>query len=309
MKRLFALLMVFMMLMPCIPAMAEDNISITIDGQAKVFDVMPVLINDRTMVPLRGIFETLGAEVGWEDSTQTVTAKKGEITITLQIENKIAKVNGKEIELDVPATLVSERTMVPVRFVSESLGCKVEWIDETQTVVITSATPEEPKEQTNVQKLLDGKKVLFLGNSYVYYGNCVLPNGRTAYTWADRSEDKGYFYQLCKENGAEVKVRNWCFSGHTIYDILDGPCTHNIECQGVFHENHIEDKYFDYVLFSPHAVGSEADRLEQTLEYMMNLFRSYNPDVKFICLGNHAVYGITNKGTKNINNKIKNRAE
>ena len=290
--------MVFMMLMPCIPAMAEDNISITIDGQAKVFDVMPVLINDRTMVPLRGIFETLGAEVGWDDATWTVTATKGETTVVLQIDNKTAKVNGKEIELDVPATLVSERTMVPVRFVSESLGCKVDWIDETQTVVITSHVKEETVTKTKAGELLDGKKVLFVGNSYVYYGNCVLPNGRTAYTWADRSEDKGYFYQLCKAHGAEVKVRNWCFSGHTIYNIFDGPCDHNIECQGVFHENHIEDKYFDYVFISPHAASGEETRLKESLAYVTDLFRQYNPDVKFVILGNHAVYGITNKATK-----------
>ncbi len=297
MKRLVALLVAFLMLTTCVTALAQSDIKIMIDGELKTFDVMPVMENDRTLVPMRGIFETLGAEISWDGETETVTAKKGDIVIVLQIGNKIVKVNGEEKELDVPAKLINERTMVPVRFVSESLGCTVGWVDETQTVVITSA-PEEPKEQTNVQKLLDGKKVLFLGNSYVYYGNCVLPNGRTAYTWADRSEDKGYFYQLCKENGAEVKVRNWCFSGHTIYDILDGPCTHNIECKGVVHEDHIEDKFFDYIIFSPHASGNEENRLIETFEYMKKRFSEFNPDVKFICLGNHAVHGVTNKGTK-----------
>ena len=110
--------------------------------------------------------------------------------------------------------------------------------------------------------MIDGKKVLFLGNSYVYYGNCVLPKGRTAWTWADRGEDKGYFYQLCKENGAEVKVRNWCFSGHTTYHTFNGPCDHNIECTGVVHEDHIEDKYMDYVIISPHASSAEQNNIE-----------------------------------------------
>ena len=72
MKRLFALLMVFIMLMPCLPALAEDNISITIDGQAKTFDVMPVLINDRTMVPVRVISESFGCNVEWDQENLTV---------------------------------------------------------------------------------------------------------------------------------------------------------------------------------------------------------------------------------------------
>ena len=298
MKKIVSLVLALLIFASCIPVVAQENINITIDGQAKVFDVMPVLINDRTMVPLRGIFETLGADVGWDDPTQTVTAKKGEITITLQIENKIAKVNDKEVELDVPAKLVNERTMVPVRFVSESLGCKVEWIDETQTVVITSATSEEPKEQTNVQKILDGKKVIFIGNSYVYYGNCVIPKARTAWTWQDRCEDNGYFYQLCKENGADVKVTNWCFTGHTTYNTFDGACDAGYECKGIFHENHLEDRYFDYVIVSPHAAAGEESAIEENLAYIEDFFRQYNPDVKFVCLGNHAVYGLTNKKTK-----------
>ena len=196
MKKVIALFLVFMLVLPCISVVAENNINITINGEAKTFDVMPVMVNDRTLVPLRGIFETLGATVSWDDATWTVTATKDETTVVLQIDNKIAKVNGNEIELDVPATLVSERTMVPVRFVSESLGCKVDWVDETQTVVITSPEKVEVV-KTAAGELLDGKKVIFIGNSYVYYGNCVINPGRTPWKMEDRNKDKGYFYQLC----------------------------------------------------------------------------------------------------------------
>ncbi len=298
MRRLLSVILAMLMLTSCVTAVAQSNINITIDGETKVFDVMPVLDNDRTLVPLRGIFETLGAKVEWDDATWTVTATKGDTTIVLQIDNKIAKVNGKEVELDVPAKLVSERTMVPVRFVSESLGCKVDWIDETQTVVITSAVEEEPKEQTNAQKILDGKKVIFIGNSYVYYGNCVIPRARTAWTWEDRREDTGYFYQLCKENGADVRVTNWCFTGHTTYNTFNGACDAGYECKGIIHETHLEERYFDYVIVSPHAASGEESGLEKNLKYIEDFFREYNPNVKFVCLGNHAVYGLTNKKTK-----------
>ena len=295
MKKVIALLLIFMMVLPCISVVAENNINITINGEAKTFDVMPVMVNDRTLVPLRGIFETLGAAVEWDDATWTVTATKDETTVVLQIDNKIAKVNDSEIELDVPATLVSERTMVPVRFVSESLGCKVDWVDETQTVVITSPAKKEEVVKTAAGELLDGKKVIFIGNSYVYYGNCVINPGRTPWKMEDRNKDKGYFYQLCKANGAEVQVTNWCFSGHTLYTTFDGPCTTNIECKGVDHEAELTERYYDYVFISPHASSGEEAGIKENFAYVVDFFKKYNPDVKIILLGNHAVYGINNK--------------
>ena len=293
MKKVLAIILSIMLLLPCFPTMAEDDINIVIDGETKNFDVMPIIDNGRTLVPLRGIFETLGAQVQWNAETSTVTATKGEITIILQIGNPVATVNGSEKTLDVPAKIVGGRTLVPVRFVSESLGCKVEWIGDSRSVVITSQLQSPVAENNKVKELLDGKKVIIIGNSYVYYGNCVIPKARTAYTWEDRIHDKGYFYQLCKENGAEVEVVNWCFTGHTMYNTFDGACDGSVECKGVFHESHLEDRYFDYVIVSPHASEGEERGVAKNFEYIMNFFREANPNVKFVCLGNHAVHGVT----------------
>jgi len=88
-------------------------------------------------VPLRPIFEALGAEVDWGQATQTVTAVKGDIIITLRIGSRTLLKNGQEIRLDVPAMIVGGRTMVPARAVAESLGTKVEWDQRTRTVTIT----------------------------------------------------------------------------------------------------------------------------------------------------------------------------
>lgn len=298
MKKVLAIILSIILLLPCFPAMAENGINIIIDGETKIFDVMPIIDNSRTLVPLRGIFEALGAQVAWNGETSTVTATKGDTAVVLQIGNPVATVSGKEVTLDVPAKIVEGRTLVPVRFVSESLGCKVDWIGESRTVVITSQAQSQVVVNNKVKELLDGKKVIIIGNSYVYYGNCVIPKARTAYTWADRSHDKGYFYQLCKENGAEVEVVNWCFTGHTMYNTFDGACDGSVECKGVFHESHLEDKYFDYVIVSPHASAGEEQNIAKNFDYIMNFFREANPNVKFVCLGNHAVYGITNKKTK-----------
>lgn len=86
-----------------------------------------VLIDGRTMLPLRTIFESIGAEVKWDQSTQTVTAVKNDTIITMQIHSKTVQINNQTHELDVPPQLLNNKTMVPVRFVSEALGAEVTW--------------------------------------------------------------------------------------------------------------------------------------------------------------------------------------
>ena len=116
---------------------AADDIKVLVNGKSLTMDQPPVLVNDRTLVPVRAIFEALGAKVDWNNDTNTATGELNGTTVEIQIENTVAKVNGKDVTLDVPAKLISDRTLVPVRFISESLGAKVDWEDATQTVVIT----------------------------------------------------------------------------------------------------------------------------------------------------------------------------
>lgn len=122
---------------------ANSEISVTIDDRPVYFDVAPQKINGRVMVPLRAIFEGLGASVGWEAATETITGKKGNTEITLRLNEKEAKVNGESVQLDSPAIKVGGRTLVPARFVAESLGADVKW-DETLKRVIISTGAEAP---------------------------------------------------------------------------------------------------------------------------------------------------------------------
>ncbi len=119
------------------PAPQATEISVLVNGTKLSFDQPPVSINDRTLVPLRAIFEALHAEVEWNDATSTVTAKRGGTTIKLAIGDKTLYKNNVPITLDVPAQLVNDRTMVPARAVTEALGATVDWDDATQTVIIT----------------------------------------------------------------------------------------------------------------------------------------------------------------------------
>jgi len=112
------------------------EVSVVLNGKALSFDVPPQIINGRTLVPLRVIFESLGATVDWNGATQTVTAIKGGTTVSLTIGSNILTKNGVGVELDVPAQLINDRTLVPARAVAEAFGATVGWIDATQTVTI-----------------------------------------------------------------------------------------------------------------------------------------------------------------------------
>ena len=134
---------------------AENDISVVLDGEKLAFDQAPVMINDRTMVPLRAIFEALGASVDWDENTRTVTSTKDGTTVKLTIgENKFYR-DGAAVPLDVPGTIVNERTLVPVRAISEAYNCWVGWDGRTQTVKISSVASEALRQyaKTNLSVL------------------------------------------------------------------------------------------------------------------------------------------------------------
>ena len=116
--------------------MAEDEIKVIVKDEQKVFDQMPLIKDGRTLVPMRGIFEALGAAIYWDDATKSAVAKKSGKTIALTIGEKSAVVDGEFKALDVAPEIINGRTMVPVRFVSESLGEEVKWDATSRTVSV-----------------------------------------------------------------------------------------------------------------------------------------------------------------------------
>lgn len=117
--------------------LADNGITVKIDGQAVAFDVSPQIINNRTMVPMRKIFETLGATVEWDQNTKTVTSTKDGTTVSLTIDNPNMNVNGNVVTLDTPACIVDNRTLVPVRAIAEAFQTVVNWDESTKTVSIS----------------------------------------------------------------------------------------------------------------------------------------------------------------------------
>ncbi|PKM42081.1 MAG: copper amine oxidase [Firmicutes bacterium HGW-Firmicutes-8] len=98
-----------------------------VNGKQLKFDVPPVNQNGRVLVPLRSIFEELGADVRWDEQTQTITAQLGVTELILHVGKDEAEINGERITLDVPPQIKNGRTLVPLRFVSEALGAEVKW--------------------------------------------------------------------------------------------------------------------------------------------------------------------------------------
>lgn len=126
-------------LMACAAISQAQIIRATVNGTPVMFrDQQPTMINGRVMVPLRGVFEHMGANVDWFPETRTVIAKNASTEIRLPVGSMTAWVDGRSVPLDSPAILRNGRTMVPLRFTAEALNANVDWIAETRTVAIST---------------------------------------------------------------------------------------------------------------------------------------------------------------------------
>lgn len=161
MKKVLSLLLVLVLLTTCVGA-----VSLYVDTDLVNTDVPPTIVNSRTLVPVRAIFEALGATVEWDGVTKTATGTLGDTVVVIQINNTTAYVNGEAKTLDVPAQIIDSRTMVPARFVSEALDCDVTWDGATKTAAVA--------------KELKGQKIYVTetGKRYHYDDSC---NGGTYY--------------------------------------------------------------------------------------------------------------------------------
>lgn len=129
-----ALLMCFAVSL--MPAAASGDISIYLNGGQMSFSEAPYMKNDRVMVPMRDIFEKLGASVEWNDGAQSVKAQKGGVSAVIVINSEFMNVNGSDVKLDAAAELKNDKTFVPLRAVSEMFGCEVRWLDGENRVDI-----------------------------------------------------------------------------------------------------------------------------------------------------------------------------
>ena len=157
----------------------------------------------------------------------------------------------------------------------------------TEAPTETTAAPTTPQSSIDA---LDGKRILFVGNSYTYYGRIVHTQPGV---WAqeERNDNRGMFYYLCREKGIDVSVTNWTFGGHDLTDSLGHSCSMTDEsCYQLDHLSYLTDPVYDYVCLQPYFEDEYAGDMVTHLQPFMDFFREANPDVKFLLLVPHATF-------------------
>lgn len=195
-------------------AAAERPISVTFNGHPVWFDVQPQIVNGRTLVPFRAIFQDMGATVSYDQGTQKVTATRGGTTIELTIGSATAYVDGSARTLDVPPEIRDGRTLVPVRFISEAVGARVDWDDANRRVVITD--PDWPRRGGSVALAMwsapEGKYNAItytayydgLINNLIYDGlyrldDKLSPQPNLATHWETSADNRTYTFYLRRD--------------------------------------------------------------------------------------------------------------
>lgn len=158
-------------------------------------------------------------------------------------------------------------------------------------------TPNDPEVIS-----LDGKKIIFIGDSFVYYGQTVLEKATSYLKQSDRVNDKGYFYQLCKANGENVSVTNFTFGGHGLSSFCSGVCNAEKSCKGEDHFSYLIDRNYDYVVVSGQRQSTTtAESFLGDIRFIMEMFQAANPNVKFVYLCSSGAHNVSVSPTFPIN--------
>lgn len=136
MKKIISVILLLLMLTT---VYAENEITVDIDSVQVTFDTQPRIINARTMVPVRSIFEAIGAKVSWDGNTKTITAEKDSIKIAMTIGANLISKGDEFIVMDTSAMIIDNRTFIPARFAAEAFDNSVSW-DSVQRAVHISTT-------------------------------------------------------------------------------------------------------------------------------------------------------------------------
>ena len=171
------LTLILHLVLPTTAVFALQPISVTIDGERVNFiGQQPAIIDGRTLVPVRGVFEQLGFEVDWSDELQSVFMVGSAHHIVIGINRAEFRVNLNHFTLDVPAQIINGSTMLPIRAVIEAVGYNLAWDGITQTVQITRPPKQdEPSAvQVGINVTVDGQPVIFGNPAQVSYDEGIL---------------------------------------------------------------------------------------------------------------------------------------
>ncbi len=283
MKKIISLLIAAALVLTMVPAMADEApIKVVLDGKYIEFDVEPQMINDRTMVPVRAIFEALEATVGWDDATRTVTSQKGDNKISLTIDDNTLYKNGEAIELDVAAKLVDKRTLVPVRAISEAYGCQVDWNGGLNTVVIVSDLSNVEITKINDQSVSVGYFNYCMYNVEI---NLAQSLGTTLEDfdsmWASELDGVTfgkYVAETCVENIALIKSAKSAAQSEGI--ALDDADMQSVEASiAAFRANYVSDEEYASVLEMLGTTEQDLKAYLADVAILNKLYSKYEKDL------------------------------
>ncbi|WP_458407391.1 stalk domain-containing protein [Anaerotignum sp.] len=186
MKRIMKGFFLFLLLLTCsVQTAVAASVHVTLNGKTLSFDTAPFIEEGRVLVPMRGILESLGYSVHWQEHTQTVLAMKDGMDISLPLNSKTVTVNNEEVTIDVPAKLNGSRTFVPLRFLAEYSGADVQWDAASSTVIIHSSEAADYKKQDSVVYIQTNKKqgsgVVLSSNGLIVTNFHIIENASTAH--------------------------------------------------------------------------------------------------------------------------------
>ena len=158
----------------------NQNIKLLVNDKTVSTDVYATIVDGATMLPIRDVFNKLGTDIEWNGQNGEVKYRNKNKSTTLTVGNKLAVVDGKTVEMDAAPFEENDRVYIPARIISESLGAKVEWDSNTQTIKITSSG-KYPGTNANISgilvkgKKLDGFTPEKINYSYSVVGSSDVP--------------------------------------------------------------------------------------------------------------------------------------
>ena len=120
-----------------------ENNSLTVDGVETAMDVAPIVEDGRVLVPIRAIVESLIGYAEWDAEEKSVYISTPDADVTMRVDDPVAIVNGEEVSLEVPPTIVDERVLVPLRFVSENMGMEASWNEDTKEIIVSAVVGDD----------------------------------------------------------------------------------------------------------------------------------------------------------------------
>lgn len=294
MKKFLTLLLALGIMLSAVHAAAEENIEIYIDGEALQCEINPVNIDGRVLVPMRDIFEALGAEVSWDGEGRTVWASRDGEFICVPVDNNtlstgVHNSDGVAIwvdkfNLDVPARIINDRTYVPVRAVSETLRANVSWDGEKNRVIINS--------RKNVEGVVYYSSDSDYQKLYLVGKNGLGRRKLTEQSVYDLEMYDGYVYYLSKDRKFLYRANDT--EGETL--LIDKSINKIGIDDGYIYYQELDNRSRESgVLYRYNIYSSQIERLtDNSVQYPVK-YRDY---IYFNLHDNNSLYAVNTDGTK-----------